>query len=147
MKVRHQRGKRARHGARNWILKALESFERGQAVRTSEIRKKVRQLSGAKIPDYSLYQALRTLVRQRALRARRVGRERSYQLISGKPAAPVPKVARRPTKIAEPRTAAGQPLHKLAPGEVVILEIGVAHVESAANRRGRLVLERHQRPT
>ena len=43
--------------------------------------------------------------------------------------------------------APAQPLHKLAPGEAVILNVGEEHVETATNVYGKIVLERHKRPT
>ncbi len=150
MNRRRPRTKRARHGTRNRILEAIKSDGGARPLRTAEIRKKVAQLSGKRIPDYSLYQALRTLVRKKVLQARRVGREFSYQLVSDKQVARAPKVPRRQRATgrqpAKPSAEPGSPLHKLAPGEIVILVIGTAHVETATNRRGRLVLERHPRP-
>jgi hypothetical protein len=156
MKGRRQRGKRARHGTRGWVLKAIASAGGAEPVRTAEIRKKVAQMSGKRIPDYSLYQSLRTLVRKKVLRARRVGREFSYQLVSGKqvarapatqPAARVPPSKVRPGRtLPKPDAEARRELHKLAVGDIVILKIGDTFVEVATNLNGRLVLERHPRP-
>ncbi len=125
-------------------------------IPSSEIRKRIGKLSGAKISDYSVYQALRTLVRQKRVRARRVGREFSYQLdsvrqIARAPAthpaarAPSPKVRPSPP-LAKPDAEAGRELHELAIGETVILKIGDTFVEVATTLNGRLVLERHPRP-
>ena len=126
-------------------------------MRTTEIRKKVAQLSGKRIPDYSLYQALRTLVRKKVLQARRVGHEFSYQLVSGKqvarapatrPPARAPSTRVRPGRsLTKPDTEAQRELHKLAMGDIVILKIGDTFVEVATNLNGRLVLERHPRPS
>jgi hypothetical protein len=157
MKGRRQRGKRTEHGTRKWILKVLESSNGAREISSSEIRKRIAKLSGAKIPDYSLYQALRTLVRQKLVQAHRVGREFSYQLVSGKQIArapttrpltraPFPK-ARPARPLLNPHAEAGRELHKLAMGDIVILKIGDTFVEVATNLNGRLVLERHPRPT
>ncbi len=154
MKGRRQRTKRPHHDTRNWVLKAIESVGGAEPMRTAEIRRKVAQLSGKRIPDHSLYQALRTLVRQKRVRARRVGREVSYQLSANKQAAPatrpaarVPPPKTRPARpLPKPDAEAGRELHKLAMGDIVILKIGDTFVEVATNLNGRLVLERHPRP-
>ncbi len=118
-------------------------------MRTREIRQKVAKLSGKRIPDHSLYQALRTLAARKTVRALRIGRERSFQLISRGQSASARETAHHPSQDPGAATSptATQALHKLAPGEVLILEIWTGHVETATNRRGRLVLERHPRPT
>ena len=118
-------------------------------MRTREIRQKVAKLSGKRIPDHSLYQALRTLVARKTVRALRIGRERSFQLISRGQSASARETAHHPSQDPGAATSptATEALHKLAPGEVLILEIWTGHVETATNRRGRLVLERHRRPT
>ncbi len=154
--MKARRGQRTEHGTRKWILKVLESSKGAGEVSGSEIRKRVAKLSGTRIPDYSVYQALRTLARQRRVRAHRVGREFSYQLVSGKQVARTP--ATRPAARAHPSrtrsgsappkpdTETGRELHKLAMGDIVILQIGDTFVEVATNLNGRLVLERHPRP-
>ena len=155
MKLR--RGKRTEHGTRKWILKVLESSNGAGEGSGSEIRKRITKLSGSKIPDYSVYQALRTLVRQKRVRAHRVGREFSYQLVSGKKVARAP-ARQPPARAPSPKVRPGRPLakpdaeerrelHKLAMGDIVILQIGDTFVEVATNLNGRLVLERHPRPS
>ncbi len=162
MNGRRQRGKRARHGTRDWVLKVLESADVPRPMRTSEIRQQVAKLSGRRIPDFSLYHALRTLVRRKAIRVRRVGREHTYQPSAGKPTAPAapkgprsrraiaPRVAKPSVTVAAPTRKADaetrRELHKLAMGDIVILKIGDTFVEVATNLNGRLVLERHPRP-
>jgi len=155
--MKAQRGKRTEHGSRKWILKVLESASGAGEISGSEIRKRIAKISGAKIPDYSVYQALRTLVRQERVRSRRVGREFSYQLVSGKqvarapatrPPARAPSTRVRPGRsLTKPDTEAQRELHKLAMGDIVILKIGDTFVEVATNLNGRLVLERHPRPS
>ncbi len=153
--MKGQRRKRTEHGTRKWILKVLASSKGAGEMSGSEIRKRIAKLSGTRIPDYSVYQALRTLVRQKCVRARRVGREFSYQLSADKQAAPATRPAERapPPKVrrgrppAKPDAEAGRELHKLAMGDIVILKIGDTFVEVATNLNGRLVLERHRRPS
>lgn len=165
MPKHEKRAKRARHGARRWILKALEPTVDGAAMRTSELMRRASQLSGTKLPGYSVYQALRTLIKNKAVAARREGRELTYRLTSATrrrtsaPAAtpPAPAVAptpRPPVTPAPPAPSApvtptvptAAPVHTLAPGEVAILHIGESHVESATNVHGQLVLAKHKRP-
>jgi|GEM_PF-6849414 len=180
MANRRGHGKRARHGTRKWIVKVMDSPEGIRGMLTSQIQSRVAKLSGSKIPPYSIYQALRTLVKRHRLQARRQGREYSYKFVTGgaatpakpvsrakrvvaaltpapRPAAAVatpvsaPAVAPMPLTVPEaPAAVPGAPaapsLHKLAPGEVALLHIGEAHVETATNVHGRIVLERHRRP-
>ena len=153
--MKARRGKRTEHGTRKWILKAIKSAGGTQPMRTAEIRKRVAQLNGKRIPDHSLYQALRTLVRQKVVRARRVGREFSYHISAEKQAAPATRPATRTAApkvqsarpLSKPDAEAGRELHKLAMGDIVILKIGDTFVEVATNLNGRLVLERHARPS
>jgi hypothetical protein len=131
---------------------------------TSEIKASAASLSGSKVPDFSIYSALRTLKKRKQVSASRRGREFAFKLVSGAkagqpkaeaapPAAPAPAmkplVSAYPSMElpAAPATPTGQPLHKLAPGEAVILHIGEEHVETATNVHGKIVLERHSRPT
>lgn len=159
--------KRTRHGARKWLLKALEPTLDGAAMRTSELMRRASQLSGSDLPGYSVYQALRTLVKNKAVAARREGRELTYRLtgqhgrrpsapappsVPATPTAPVqpastPPVAATPAPSPAPKPALSPtPIHTLAPGEVAILHVGESHVESATNVHGQLVLAKHKRP-
>jgi hypothetical protein len=152
MARREKGSKRARHDARNWILKVVASDDGGRGLATSDIQSRAAQLSGEKIPYYSIYQGLRTLVRRRELSAQRRGRELYYRSASAAPAAPTPaEVAPVPAATASasvPALAAAgpAPMHTLAPGEITLLHVGESHVETASNVHGKLVLERHRRP-
>jgi len=117
---------------------------------TKDLQRKVASLTGTKIPAYSIYQALRTLVKRRVVAATRMGRQFSYRLI-GTPATsktaraePAPASSGRTTSLMVPPLALLP--HKLAPGEVTILHIGESHIETATNEHGKIVLERHARP-
>lgn len=156
MTGRSRRGGRIEHGTRKWILKVLETSNGATVLPGSEVRKRVAKMSGAQIPDYSVYQALRTLIRQKRVRATRAGRELSYQLVgpasAGTRAAPAsspgtaPGGARRGRPPAHADAQVRGELHKLSMGDIVILKIGDSFVEVATNLNGRLVLERHPRP-
>lgn len=143
-------GKRIRHDARSWVLKALQSSEKATGMLTSEIKSKVARLRGAKIPDYSIYQALRTLVKRKAVSVQRKGRELVFALSGGEKSARASASAARPTvpagAMASPSPTLDLP-HKIAPGEVSILHVSETHVETATNEHGKIVLERHRRPT
>jgi hypothetical protein len=124
---------------------------------------RVSQIAGTAIPPFSVYSALRTLVKRKVLKAGRQGHEKSYSL-AGTPdsssatsfaASTAPAMARpasipEPTAmpaleaVAMPSAPAGMP-HKLAVGEALILHVGDEHVESVTNVHGRLVVERHPR--
>ncbi|MCI4368881.1 MAG: hypothetical protein L3K09_04885 [Thermoplasmata archaeon] len=141
-------------------MKAFQSEGAGTTWSTSDIRKRVAKLSGTKIPDQSLYGALRTLVRRRAVSSKRSGRELSFTLSTAakparKPTATVAEPAPAPVMIDSSTPVAMAPttalatitsVQKLAPGEAAILHIGEAHVETATNVHGKVVLERHRRP-
>lgn len=150
-------GPHKRHGTRKFVLAALEPTASGTGLTTATILQQVRKFSGKRIPEETVRQSLRTLVRQRAVRARRAGREKTYKLVQGAETSAVP----RPSPI-RPETLPGGPAalaatsaaeravgsfpHKLAVGEVLILEVGERHVETASNIHGKVVLERHPRP-
>ena len=163
--------KRQRHSARKWIVQALESADASVRMRTSEIQRKASKLAGSPLPGYSVYQALRTLVKREIVAAKREGRELTYQLKGrmptagakrGRPAkvasatAPASVAAAvAPAMVAASGPAATAPattttalarLDTLAPGEIALLHIGETHVEAATNVHGKLVLERHKRP-
>jgi hypothetical protein len=141
---------RIRHNTRKWVLKALDTTEAAGGMLTKEIQRKVSALSGAKIPPYSVYQALRTLVRRKIVAATRKGRQYSYRMLGGKGMATPARA--EATSVEAPRSTSLMipPLallpHKLAPGEVTILTIDASHIETATNEHGKLVLQRHPRP-
>ena len=141
--------KRARHGTRKWVLATLQSAGALGELRGSQIRAKVASLSGRKIPDHSVYQDLRTLVRGKHVRATRICLEFSNQHVVPKLATPMvstraPKTRSRRQR-AQPEEETRRELHKLSMGDIVILRVGDSFVETATNLNGRLVLERHAR--
>jgi hypothetical protein len=167
MAPKKNRKSNVRHDPRKWALQALEQAGDGVAWPTSKILARASSLSGGKIPYYSIYQALRTLVRRHQLTVKRRGRERVYRLAvpsSGAPAPSAPSaparvpavgpVRRAPPSTPAPAEARSSPLapsppaglHKIAPGEIALLHVGDTHIETAANIDGKLVLKRHPRP-
>ncbi|MCI4348653.1 MAG: hypothetical protein L3J93_00310 [Thermoplasmata archaeon] len=143
---------RVRHNPRKWTLQALQSAGDGAAMPTSAIIARASKLSGSKIPYYSVYQALRTLVRNRRLAAQRKGRELVYRLVTsakvGRPRGPsrVAVITKAPVVVRESVSLTATGLHKIAPGEIALLHVSESHVETAANIDGKLVLKRHPRP-
>ena len=148
-----------RHGTRALILKTFDEAG-SKKLSTAKLVEGVRHLSGTKIPETTIRASLRTLLRQKVLQARRVGREKVYSLAAAAPASP-PKVAMptvsetptpQPAPVIEPQPypAPTPPTpalpHKLAVGEALVLHIGETHVETATNVHGKVVLERHPRP-
>ncbi|MDG6898140.1 MAG: hypothetical protein JRN24_00235 [Nitrososphaerota archaeon] len=157
MPVRKRRVPTKRHGTRNFILETLETTRKGPAAATAAIIKQVRKLAGKRIPEETIRSSLKTLVRQRVVKGRKIGHEKVYKLVpAGSSMGSTSSVSSEtrpiPRPVSTPRAdpaelAAAQPLlpHKLAVGEVLILEIGAAHVETATNVHGKVVLERHAR--
>jgi hypothetical protein len=151
--------RRIRHNSRSWVLKALQSSGSSAGMLTKEIQKKASDLSGKKIPPYSLYQALRTLVKRKVVSATRKGRQFSYRLLGTASSAPatrrakasVSEPASSPAMVEGTMAVVAAPAnamlpHKLAPGELTILVIEEQHIETATNEHGKLVLQRHPRP-
>ena len=143
---------RIRHNSRKFVVRVLETPAAAAGMLTKEIEKRVADLAGKKIPPYSIYQALRTLVKRKQVAAVRKGRQFSYRLASLKPAGRATA-----TEMAPPTASSAEPVlattsltavlpHKLAPGEVTILHIEESHIETATNEHGKLVLQRHPRP-
>ena len=148
-----------RHGTRALILKTFDEAG-GKKLSTATLVDGVRRLSGTKIPEPTIRASLHTLLRQKVLQARRVGREKVYSLVPASSASPAKVVT--PT-VSEPAAPQQAPLiepqpypvptpptstlpHKLAVGEALVLHIGETHVETATNVHGKVVLERHPRP-
>ncbi len=166
MPPRRKGEKRERHGTRPLILKVFQAEGAPTTLRTTAIVERVSKLADTDIPAFSVYSALRTLVKRKVLKAGREGHEKSYSLVGPIPpsAAPTPPSApaawsreppveapptlppRAPSIPVPPISAAALGLpHKLAVGEVLILDVGENHVESVTNVHGHLVVERHPR--
>jgi hypothetical protein len=167
MPPRRKGEKRARHGTRSLILKVFQASDAPATLRTTAIVERVSKEAGTSIPAFSVYSALRTLVKRKVLKAGREGHEKSYSLVGptapthAPTAAPTPAAWSAPRPVGTPvaatpvapTTSAPTPIsapppalpHKLAVGEALILEVGENHVESVTNVHGHLVVERHPR--
>jgi hypothetical protein len=150
---------RARHGTRKLILKVFGGPGAPSTLTTSAIVERVSKEAGSKIPEFSVYSALRTLVKRKVLKAKRVGNQKSYTFVDSKATARVPgippsatKGRTRPVLENPPPLIPGSPFtqspgmpHKLAVGEALVLNVGEEHVETMTNVHGKLVIERHSR--
>jgi hypothetical protein len=138
-------------GTPKWILAELRSLRAGASLTTSEIAKRIARSRGKTYHRNSVYNGLRLLVRRGTVQVVKAGRQKIYRLagaVRGRPpAAPAPA----PTPVgtpSAPQVAGGAraALHKLAHGEILVLESTARHVISATNRKGRLILKRHKIP-
>jgi hypothetical protein len=162
--------KRTQHNPRKWITAALEGAG-PDGLPTSQLMRRAASMAGTKIPEFSIYSALRTLKKHKLVTSRRHGHELTFKLAKHSkadrtqagqlamavraetpaPEAPVSApssvaaVTSEPSAIAS-TSPAGATLHKLAVGEAVILHVGETHVETATNVHGKIVLEKHRRP-
>lgn len=147
---------RQRHGTRRLILNVFAEAGASSSLATAAISEKVSRAAGKMIPDFSIYSALRTLVRRKELRVTREGRENLYSIAvrrsqpprAAAPSLPVglgPERATRSASPAPPAPTAPTPLHKLAIGEALILNVGEDHLEVVTNVHGKLIVERHHR--
>jgi hypothetical protein len=163
MPPRRKGEKRTRHGTRPLILKVFHDPDAPATLTTTALVERVSKAAGAPVPVFSVYSALRTLVKHKVLRATREGHEKSYALV-GPPSAPTheapsfpilsgastPAVADLPLALPPqasppaPSASTATP-HKLAVGEALILHVTEEHVESVTNVHGHLVVERHSR--
>jgi hypothetical protein len=159
---KHVEASRKPRGAQKWILAELRVADPATPLSTSKLAKRVAKASGKKFHPNSIYVALRILVKKGAVRAVRDGHAKAYQLSSSRDSPPSksPRVrssaprsapseigpsAAQPAQVAE--VVPEQPTqHKLAVGELVILQVSETHLETATNVHGRIVVERHPRP-
>lgn len=152
MSERKKGDTRTRYDSRRWIIKALESGSR-EGMLTPEIVSAASTLNGSVIPKFAIYSALRTLQKRKQVTSERRGQSLLFKLVRTAPEeTPQRNVVNERSALASPvavipapSTAATQSLHKLAPGEAVILHIGTEHIETATNVHGKVVLEKHLR--
>ncbi|HEV2316437.1 MAG TPA: hypothetical protein VGV89_02535 [Thermoplasmata archaeon] len=143
-----KRGRKAREprGAQKWILSEVRALPPGGSLSTAELSKRITKSSKRDFHKNSVYNALRLLVRKGFLDMQRKGRQKLYQIAGAARAAPA-KVARaavgRPARRAAAPTAEMPAMpHKLALGEILVLNVGEGEVLIATNLHGRLVIER-----
>jgi hypothetical protein len=153
MPGKKSKGARKLRGAQKWIVAELESARPGVRLSTSQIAKRISKTRRKIFHKNSVYNALRLLVQRGRLRVVREGREKTYQLSDAAAAPSVPRVSSEPVRVTVAESAPLQePLavsvpHKLAVGEILVLAVERDEVHTATNQHGRLVLERHRRPT
>jgi hypothetical protein len=161
-------GKRTRpgkdpRGVQKWIITELREVSPWVALSTAKLTKRIAKSSGKRYHQNSIYNALRILVSQGAIKATRKGNQKSYA-IAGCSQAPIarsevesamltgtdmPEIAMASaseSSLDSIREAAGLP-HKLALGEILVFPVRDGHVLAATNLHGRLVFERHELPT
>ena len=154
---------RKRRGAQKWILSTLREMNPSETLSTSKIAKRIQKASGKAFHKNSVYNALRILVHDGALKVVRAGHEKTYQVSGAAPPAPrstprprttpamsSPPVAEsiaipEPTPATPAVTPAALP-HKLALGEILVIRVEGDEVVTATNLHGQLVLERHPLP-
>jgi hypothetical protein len=137
-------------GAQKWILDELRAVGPSVRLSTAQIAKKVNKSRGKTFHQNSVYNALRILVRRGSISVVRDGHEKLYQARAAAAtgaATPAPRAgAVRPSAPAELPSSDSFP-HKLALGEILVVGVDGAHLVTATNLHGRLVLERHPLPS
>jgi hypothetical protein len=146
-------------GVQKWILSELRAAGQSVSLSTAKIAKRIAKSSGKRFHQNSVYNALRILTREGAIKAKRLGHAKSYAIAgwtqppitrseveSGVPTrADVPEMAAENVHPSSPesiRLAAGLP-HRLALGEILVFPVRDGHILAATNLHGRLVFERH----
>ncbi|HWX25650.1 MAG TPA: hypothetical protein VN083_11430 [Vicinamibacteria bacterium] len=156
-------GSRQRHGSRKLIEKVFQGAGKGATFSTAQVFEGVNKVAGAKVPEYSVRSALRTLLKRKALTASKRGRELYYRSVGASANRAPSRKSPEPEVVVESApilavTGSGIEVpvgavavavergpHKLAVGEALILHIGDEHVEAVTNVHGKLVVERHPR--
>jgi len=162
MATRRSKAAQKFRGAQKWIMAEVSSLRPSESLSTSQIAKRIKKASGKEFHKNSVYLALRKLVDRGSLQAVRVGQEKTYKVgksggaASSAPAAPpmpagssVPAAAPVPPSVETVDQAAAQSAalpHKLALGELLVLEVRDGQVLTATNLHGRLVMEWHAVP-
>jgi hypothetical protein len=149
-------------GVQKWILAELREAGPSGNLSTAKLRKRIAKSSGKRYHQNSVYNALRILTGQGAIKLTRKGNQKSYA-IAGWNQAPITRSEVEPevltgadmpeTAVVDAhavssesiRLAAGLP-HKLAPLEILVFPIRDGHVLVATNLHGRLVFERYRLP-
>jgi hypothetical protein len=150
-------------GVQKWILAELRGAGLTGSLSTAKLMKRIAKTSGKRYHQNSVYNALRILTSEGAIKATRKGNEKSYAIAGWSQApitrsevepevltgADIPEVAVASSHSLSPesiREAAGLP-HKLALGEILVFPVRDGHVLAATNLHGRLVFDRHELPT
>jgi hypothetical protein len=163
MATRRSKSGRKLRGVQKWIMAEISALRADESLSTAQIAKRIKKASGKEFHKNSVYLALRKLVDNRSLQSVRQGQEKTYKLgkssssspaasmpSSGRstPSAPAPTSNALPSDLAASDSAGSTPAlpHKLALGEILVLEVSDGQVLTATNLHGRLVMERHPVP-
>ncbi|MCI4331506.1 MAG: hypothetical protein L3K19_06635 [Thermoplasmata archaeon] len=152
---------RAPRGAQKWVLAELRGLQAGAQLSTTKIAKRIAKASGRTFHKNSVYNALRLLVQKGEISVVRKGVQKTYHIASpiragtrtpstpvARPAPSAPAVPSVPPAAEmEMESVAPALPHKLAVGEVLVLEITERDVLTATNQHGRVVVERHPLPS
>lgn len=149
-------------GAQKWIVAELRGIPKGATLATANIASRIAKASGKKFHQNSVYNALRALVRRGEVVVTRKGVQKLYRIRDAvrpgpKPAASASApMAPVPTETAAASAPAGAMMgsssapstfpHKLALGEVLVLEVASDGVVTATNLHGKVVIEKHPLP-
>ena len=138
--------------ARDWVLEAVRAASiDGTPVPTTRIEREIARRSGKTFHKNSIYSALRVLKHQGLLREQKKGHSKTYVLEAAtalRAAPPTAKQVASPTGSETAQAVAKPPLtlpHRLAWGEVLVLSVDDAHVETATNFFGHVVVQKHRR--
>jgi hypothetical protein len=165
--------KRARYGTKNFIKQVLANPDSKNGLKTSELVSKVQAIAGKKIPGATVFQAAKSLVKEKVLGSKRDGREFRFMLagsanVPPEPPAATPIIA----KLTGPRETPSEPRpvgasltsselaiggavtpsglaaspHKLDPGQVLVLRSDEKTIVTLTNVHGRPIVERHPVP-
>jgi hypothetical protein len=149
-------------GAQQWILSELRSIGSRTSLSTAQVAERISRSSGRKFHVASVYLALRTLEDRGDIKSERLGRNKVFRVTDAayaRESASPPKTktsgnlrSARALPIAMPQAVqdfgerASNLAHKLALGEILVLEIEDRQVLTATNLHGRLSLDRHAFP-
>jgi hypothetical protein len=150
---------RAPRGVQKWILSELRDAGQSVSLSTTKLTKRIAKSRGKRYHQNSVYNALRILTKQGAIKAKRLGHAKSYAIAGwsqppitrsevateGPIRADLPEITVASAHATSPdpiRLAAGLP-HKLALGDILVFPVRDGHVLAATNLHGRLVFERH----
>ena len=161
MASRRKKAAQKLRGAQKWIMAEVSALRPSESLSTAQISKRIKKASGKDFHKNSVYLALRKLVDRGSLKAVRIGQEKTYKLpkssdsgasaSSSSASEPMMTLAATSTAPITAPSASGTDSgievaslpHKLAVGEILVLEITDGQVLTASNVHGKLVVERH----
>ncbi|MCI4347103.1 MAG: hypothetical protein L3J97_00600 [Thermoplasmata archaeon] len=147
MALKPSKASKEPRGAQKWVLGELRGLKPGLRLSTAEIAKRIGRASQKTFHKNSVYNALRILVKRGVIDVVRTGHQKMYRAIGHGGTVKRRATGDSPRPTAPPAGALTSLLpHKLALGEILVIQIGDREVVTATNLHGRLVLERHPIP-